>query len=103
MRPGVLQAERPAFVAVTAGIEPVAPFDAAVEGARVGIHEELFRAAAMARAGIPRPVHAQTVALSGTDARDVPVPHVPRLRRERDAPLGAAGVEETDLHPVRDG
>ena len=80
------------------------PDGGAADRARVGIEHDLGRVEPLAALGIPRPVHAIAVELSGPEPGHVAVEHVPGPRGERHACALArvsGRVEETQLDARR--
>src|SRR6185312_270256 len=83
-------------------VERLVPARPPVDGAGVGIEQQLVRVAAVALVGRPGAVHAITVALPRADAGHVAVPRERGLLGQRDALLTAVVVEETELDLGRD-
>jgi hypothetical protein len=78
------------------------PVDVAVDRAGVRIEEQLRGVAALPVAGRPRPVHAVSVTLTGTDAGHVAVPAERGVLREPDVVLLADLVEQTKVDALGD-
>jgi hypothetical protein len=78
------------------------PRDLAADGQRVGVEQELRGVAAVTFGWRPRPVHAVAIALARSDPGQVAVPAERGHLRQRDAPLLAVLVEQTELDPGRD-
>ena len=78
------------------------PGDAAGNGARVGIDEELCGIAAESVCGIPGPVHPKAVTLAGADAAKVRVPAERGPLGKVDARLVSVAIEQAQLHTLGD-
>ena len=78
------------------------PLDGAVDGAGVGVQEQLVRVAAPPGPRVPGPVDAVAVALARSDAGQVAVPAVAGHLRQVDAALPTIVVEEAQLDAFRD-
>ena len=73
------------------------PVDAAADGARVGIDQQLRGIAAHTLCRVPRTVHAIAVTLPRADATEVPVPAERAALRQVESLLVSRFVEETQL------
>ncbi len=69
-----------------------------VDGACVGVEEQLARVEALAPRRVIGPVDPEAVALPRSDLRQVPVPHVVRRLLERHPGLVARLVEQAHVH-----
>src|SRR6187200_1869487 len=84
------------------GKHRLVPLDAAGNGARVGIDEELCGIAAESDCGIPGPVHPKAVTLAGADAAKVCVPAERGPLGKVDARLVSVAIEQAQLHTLGD-
>ena len=75
----------------------VIPFDVAADRPGVGIDQQLRRIAALPLRWIPWAVHAETVALAGTDPREIRVPAECGALRQPDAPFVTGVIEQTEI------
>ena len=79
-----------------------APAHLPVDGAGVGVQQQLLRIAAHPRRRVPRAVHAIAVALAGADAGHVAVPGMTVHLRQVQATLAAGLVEQAQLDALGD-
>jgi hypothetical protein len=77
------------------------PVDAAADRAGVRIEQQLRRVATVTVGRIPRPMHAETVALTRSDARQIAVEAERGAFGQRDRPLVVMLVEQTEIDPLR--
>jgi hypothetical protein len=78
------------------------PADLSLDRQGVRVEKELGRIAAEAGGRLPGPVHAVSIALTGPDTRQVPVPAVAGHLGQLDALLAAILVEEAEVDPLGD-
>ncbi len=78
------------------------PLDGAIDGAGIGVEEQLARVAAAPGGRVPRPVDAVAVALARSDAGKVAMPAVAGHLGQVDAALSTIVVEETELDTLCD-
>ena len=72
--------------------------EVALDTARVRVDQQLLRVVEQAVPGVIRAVDAEAVPLPRPDPGDVAVPHLEGAFGQRDAGLGAVGVEQADGH-----
>src|SRR5207248_11450311 len=78
-------------------IDGLVPFRVALDGAGIGIEQELGWIAAQPLLRLPRAVDAIPIALAGLDADEIPVPDEAGALGERQPLLVAILVEEAEL------
>src|SRR5678816_4174847 len=72
----------------------VIPLDVAADRLRIRIDQQLCRMTALPLCRIPWPVHAKTVALPGTDTRQVAMPAERGVFRQANTPFVTGVIEE---------
>ena len=88
-------------IAEPIAVQRLVPYDITVDGAGVGVEQQLARVEAMSLLRRERPMDAIAVALARTDPGDVAVPAVRRDFRQHETRLGAGRVEQAELDAIR--
>ena len=84
------------------GVQRLGELEFAVERLAVRVEQQLARIAAVPRRRAPRPVYPEAVALTGSDRRQVAVPHVTVDLLEVDAVLAAVLADQAQLDSLGD-